>query len=97
MNVKVISRRTFKRSNSEKLIPLLRKLREQAEMAKGFVSRKTYSKLDDPDHFIIISEWQTADDWSNWMYQPEVREIQWQIDSLIGEKTFFDIYRPEDF
>lgn len=39
----------------------------------------------------------TADQWIEWMDQKEVKDIQWKIDSLIGEKTFFDVYRTEEF
>lgn len=97
MYVKVISRRVFRVSHREKLVPLLKSLRASAERQPGFISRATFSKLNDPGEFIVMSEWETADDWAEWMGRKEVRDIQWQIDSLIGEKTFFDVYREEDF
>jgi hypothetical protein len=37
------------------------------------------------------------DDWRNWMDKKETRKIQGKIDSLLGEKTFFDVYLPEEF
>lgn len=97
MHVKVISRRLFKIKHKDKLIPLLKQLRELAEKQKGFVSRVTYSSLNDPGEYIVISEWKSADDWVEWMDKKKTRKIQGDIDSLIGEKTFFDIYRPESF
>lgn len=97
MNVRVISRRLFRLSKREKLIPLFKELQKTTEGAEGFVSRATYSKLNDPGEFIVISEWESVDAWSTWMDRKDVREIQWQIDSLIGERTFFDVYKPEDF
>ena len=42
-------------------------------------------------------EWETADDWIRWMSKKEAKDLQWQIDSIIGEKTFFEVYKPEDF
>ncbi|SHO52361.1 antibiotic biosynthesis monooxygenase family protein [Desulfopila aestuarii] len=97
MYVKVISRRVFRVSQKEKLIPLLKNLQELAQNSRGFISRSTYSSLNDPGEYIVISEWKTADDWIEWMSNNDVQKIQWEIDSLIGEKTFFDVYRPEDF
>ena len=97
MYIKVISRRVFRVAQSEKLIPLLQELRKSAEKAEGFVSRQTYSKLNDPGEFMVISEWASVDSWSAWMSQKEAKDIQWKIDSLIGEKTFFDVYKPEQF
>ena len=97
MYVKVISRRVFRLSEKDTLTPLLKELRKSAEREKGFISRTTYSSLNDPGEVIVISEWKTADDWIEWMNKKKVKKIQWEIDSLIGEKTFFDVYRPEDF
>ena len=97
MYVKIISRRVFKIKQKEKLIPLLLKLRKLAEKQKGFISRTTYSSLSDPGEYIVLSEWKTADDWIEWMDKKKTRKIQGDIDSLIGEKTFFDVFRPEKF
>ena len=97
MHVKIISRRVFKIKQKDKLIPLLKKLRKNAEKQKGFISRITYSNLHDPGEYIVLSEWKTADDWIEWMAKKKTRKIQSDIDSLIGEKTFFDVFRPEEF
>lgn len=97
MHVKVISRRIFRISQKEKLIPMLLKLRKSAEKAKGFISRSTYSNLNDPGEYITISEWKSADDWIAWMDQKKVKNIQWDIDSILGEKTIFDVFRPEEY
>jgi heme-degrading monooxygenase HmoA len=97
MYVKVISRRVFKIEQKEKLIPLLKQLRNVAEKQKGFISRTTYSSVNDPGEYLVFSEWKTADDWIEWMDKKKTRKIQAEIDSLIGEKTFFDIFRPEEF
>lgn len=97
MNVMVISKRVFRVEHIEKLAPLLRKLREISEKQPGFISRTTYSKLNDPGEYIVLSKWETADAWGNCMSLKEAREIQWQIDSFLGERTIFEIYKAEDF
>ena len=48
MPVMVISRRMFKIEQREKLIPLLQQLRNHAKKQKGFISRATYSSINDP-------------------------------------------------
>jgi heme-degrading monooxygenase HmoA len=53
--------------------------------------------LDDPGELVVLMEWETADDWIKWMDHKDAKELQWQIDSLIGEKTFFELYKPEEF
>jgi len=97
MSVMVIIKRVFRMHQTDKIIPLLKDLRVKSEKQPGFISRTTFSKMSDPGEFIVINEWETADDWMNWMNQKEARDLQWQIDSLIGEKTIFEVYRPEDF
>lgn len=97
MHVKVISRRLFRISQKDEVIPLLKQLQEKARQQQGYISRSTCSSLNDPGEYIVISEWKTADDWLDYMNNEAVQEIQWKIDSLIGEKTFFDVYRPEEF
>ncbi len=97
MHVKVISRRLFRISHKEQLVPLLQSLRKSAEQQEGFISRATYSHMNDPGECIVISEWKTADDWTKWMQKEDVQKLQWDIDSILGERTFFDVYIPEDF
>ncbi len=97
MSVIVISKRVFRMNKTSELVPLLKKLRTKSENQQGFISRATYSKMNDPGECIVVSKWETADDWGTWIKQKEIREIQWQIDSLLGEKTVFDIYNPENF
>ena len=79
------------------LVPLLKKMRNEAEKQQGFVSRTTYSKMNDPGECIVVSTWKSADHCSSWMNKKEVKELQCQVDSLIGEKAIFEIYQPEEF
>jgi hypothetical protein len=37
------------------------------------------------------------EDWMRWMENKEAKELQWKVDSIIGEKTSFEIYRPEEY
>ncbi len=97
MSVTILSKRLFKIDQKENLIPLFKELRELAKQQTGFISRGTFSSLTDPGEYIVISEWETVEDWRNWMDKKETRKIQGKIDSLLGEKTFFDIYLPEEF
>ena len=97
MSVLVISKRIFRMDLTKKLVPLLKKLRNEAEKQQGFISRTTYSKMNDPGECIVVSTWESADHWSSWMNKKEVKSLQWEVDSFIGEKTIFEIYQPEDF
>ena len=97
MGVLIIIKRVFRMDKTKQLVPLLKQLRAKTEKQPGFISRITYSKLNDPGELIVVMEWETFDAWSKWMDSEDAKELQWQIDSIIGEKTLFDVYKPEDF
>lgn len=96
MSVTVISRRVFKIDRKE-LIPLLSELRRLAEKQKGFISRASYTNVKAGAECITISKWESKKQWQNWMNKKKVQKIQWEIDSLLGEKTVFDVYKKAKF
>ena len=97
MSVTVISKRVFKIKKNDKLIPLLKKLRNHAKKQKGFISRATFTNVNNATENIVISEWKTEKQWKKWMKDKDVQKIQGKIDSLIGEKTVFEVYMPEPY
>ena len=97
MSVMVIIKRVFRMDQTEKLIPLLKELREKSAEQTGYISRTTYSKMSDPGELIVITHWETADDWIRWQNHEKAKKLQWEIDSIIGEKTFFEVYTPEEY
>jgi heme-degrading monooxygenase HmoA len=48
--------------------------------------------MEDPKNFLVISKWETVEDWKKWLNSKERRDIQDKADSLIGEKTFYEVY-----
>ena len=94
MAVQVIIKRKFKVDNPEELIPLLTELRIRAKNQPGYISSETLRSLDNFENYLIFSKWETADDWKKWFNSKERRDIQGEVDSLIGEKTFYEIFEP---
>ena len=92
MSIKVMIKRKWQVDKPEELLPLLAALRETAGEQPGFISGETLRSLDDPEDFLVISIWETADDWKKWMQNKERRDLQGKVDSLIGEKTFYDMF-----
>ena len=94
MPVHVMVKRKLHIHKPEELLPLLQQLRTRAKEQPGYVEGQTLRNLDDPGEYIVISTWQTADDWKSWVQSKERRDLQGKIDSLIGERTFYDIFEP---
>ena len=94
MAVQVIIKRKFKVESPEELFPLLTELRIRAKDQPGYISSETLSNLDDSGNYLVISKWETADDWKKWFNSKERWNIQAKVNSLIGEKTFYEIFAP---
>jgi heme-degrading monooxygenase HmoA len=97
MSVTVIVKRVFRMDHTQKLIPLLWQLREESSKQPGFISRRTFSKISDPGELIVLMEWKSVEDWLNWMGTKTSRDLQWEVDSIIGERTTFEVYKPEEY
>ena len=92
MPVHVIIKRKWKIGNPEKLFPLLKELRSQAKEQPGFLSSQTLRNSDDIKYYVVISRWESAKHWEKWLLSRERRDIQGKVDSLIGEKTFYEVF-----
>ncbi len=94
MAVHVIIKRKIKMNHPEELVPLLQELRVRAEKQEGYISSETLQNIDSPDEILVVSKWNTAESWKFWFDSKERRDIQGKVDSLIGERTFYDIFQP---
>ena len=94
MPIQVIIKRKWETDKPEALFPLLTELRSLAEKQPGYISGETLRSLNDPDKYLVFSKWETVDDWKNWLQSKERRDLQGEVDSLIGERTFYEIFEP---
>jgi len=74
------------------MIPLFRKMRRLANDQPGYITGETMRNLEKPDEFLVISTWETSDDWKRWVQSNERQQIQSQIDALLGGKTEYEIF-----
>lgn len=96
MAIHVVIKRKFQMNNPEKLMPLLRELSNRASMQPGYISTDTLQSMENPEEYMVISKWDSAEDWSRWFASSERREIQGQVDSLIGERTFYELFQSPE-
>jgi heme-degrading monooxygenase HmoA len=94
MPVQVIIKRKFQVNSPQELFPLLTELRDHAKAQPGYISGQTLKNLDNPEEYLVISTWETVDDWNKWVSSKERRDIQGRLDSVIGERTFYEIFEP---
>lgn len=81
-------------NHPEELVPLMAQLSDRARQQEGYISTDTLQSTDNPDEYLVVSKWETEEDWQKWFGSKERRDIQGEIDSLIGERTFYEIFKP---
>ena len=94
MAVHVIIKRKYIMNQPEKIIPLLKELNQRAKDQPGYISTETLQSTEDLGDYLVVSVWETIEDWKEWFMNPQRKEIQDQVDSLIGERTFYEVFRP---
>ena len=92
MAVRVLIRRIVPRNKAKDMIPLFRQMRALAINQEGYISGETMRNLDDPEEYLVISTWNSTDEWKNWMANNERKEIQEKVDLLLGGETEYKIF-----
>lgn len=92
MAVKVIIKRMVPPEKGRSMIPLFRQMRALAMNQDGYISGETLRNLNNPEEFIVISSWQSSEDWNNWLRSESRQQVQKQIDELLGGRTQYEIY-----
>lgn len=83
MAIKVLIERRIIPGKEDDLTYLLTKLRNKAMNAKGYIAGETLRSLDDPFEYLVISTWNSLDDWELWEWNEERQEIYREIDNLL--------------
>lgn len=92
MAVKVLIKRKVAEKQAPELEGLLRKMRALTLNQKGYISGESFTRLDEPGVSMVISTWQSIDDWRAWTLSKERIEVQEQIDKLLGAPTQYEIF-----
>jgi heme-degrading monooxygenase HmoA len=95
MSVEVMIKRKVEQGpQAKKLVPLILQLRALATYQPGYISGKTLYNVENPEDCLVISVWQSLEDWYSWMKSKKRTEIQAKIDAMTGEQTEYSIYAP---
>ena len=92
MAVKVLIKRSVPENKAKEMIPLFRRMRALAMNQEGYISGETLRNMDNPEEFLVISSWQSSQDWSSWLKSSERQEVQDRIDALLGGRTHYEIF-----
>jgi len=92
MTVKIIIDRKIKKGKEAEFFDQLKQLRSKAVSSKGYISGETLRALSDRHNYVVVSSWQSADDWKNWEKNLERMKIQARIEKIMMRPTKTKIY-----
>ena len=93
MAVKIFIKRSIPPDRADQVMPLFQHLRSLAMDQPGYISGETLHSVDSPGEIVVISTWQTVEEWQKWVANEERLKIQDQIDMLLGKNTRYEVYQ----
>ena len=89
-----IKRKIEQGPQARKAVPLILQLRSLATFQSGYISGETFFNLDSPEDCLVVSRWETREDWERWQRSQKRAEIQKKIEDITQEPTAYTVYAP---
>jgi len=93
MSVKILIRRKFKKEALKNASTMLIKARTNAMGNKGYISTETLVNYDDPQSVLILSMWQSKDDWDRYRDSGTRKEHEDKYADMFEGSTEYEIFR----
>jgi len=90
--IKVFIKRHVPAEKGKEILPLFKKMRSLAMEQQGYISGETLRNYNDPEEYLVISVWNTVDDWQSWLQSRERQQVQEEIDAILGGRTEYAVY-----
>jgi len=92
MIVKVFIKRHFKEGNDTEAFNLLKKIRLKAMEYEGYISGDTLVNTNDPQEIMVISTWQSMDNWNTWKKSEDRKNIDTLLEVLQTTPTLYESF-----
>jgi heme-degrading monooxygenase HmoA len=92
MMVKVMIKRHIKEGKEAEVLELLKKLRFIVLDQEGYISGETLISTDNPLKLIVISTWESIDDWTRWRTSDARAQIESQLETLQAEPSLYESF-----
>ena len=92
MSVKILIRRKFKKDALNDASAMLIKARTNAMGNKGYISTETLVNYHDPQSILIISMWQSKEDWDHYRESDARKEHEEKFSRLFEGSTEYEIF-----
>jgi len=92
MAVKILIKRSIAQDVAPAVRPLIVELRSHAMKQPGYISGETLKCIERPAEYLVITTWQSLDDWNRWLESQERNILEDKIDSITGKTTEYSTY-----
>ena len=83
MTVRVLIEREVEPGQESKLLQIMTQSRAIAMKARGYISGETLQSAENPNKFLVLSNWNSVEDWKNWEKTPDRAALQQDLAPLL--------------
>jgi heme-degrading monooxygenase HmoA len=88
----VFIKRHMQAGAEKEFFALIKKLRSNAMGHDGYISGETLVSTDDPQELLVISRWQSREDWAAWKESDARKSIDTSLEKLQTKPTEYKSY-----
>jgi heme-degrading monooxygenase HmoA len=89
---KVYIKRQIKEGKDKDFFELLKKLRTKAMHQPGYISGETLINTDNAQVIMVVSSWQSLEDWKSWKDNPARKEIDGLLEEQQAKPTAYESF-----
>ncbi len=92
MVVKVLIKRKIQEGKSREVFALLNRFRSDAMNQRGYISGETLFNYDHPSEILVVSMWQSIDNWLVWKENKERKANETLLERYLEDPTEYTTY-----
>ena len=92
MAIKILIKRHFKEGSTNQAFALIKNFRQDAMNRSGYISGETWINHYDPCQIVVVSTWQTVEDWIQWEESDERTAHEDKLNDILKTPAQFEIY-----
>ncbi len=93
MAVKILIKRVFKEGTRKDASTMLIKSRAIAIEQNGYIASETLVSYDDPNTILVMSMWQTKEDWDNYKKSAARKENERNYAKIMDGVTEYEVFK----
>jgi len=92
MAVRIFIKRHIKEGRGDRVLRMLSEFRKTAMDQPGYLSGETLVNHYDPRCLVVVSTWQTVDDWIRWQNSDARDRNEARLEDLLDKPTVYEVF-----